>query len=199
MRKARMLSAVVALTLGAGTSSPAWAQAPSVARVEAFGSAGLGPMWDDESALGTGGVFGAGIGYRLFPRFSVEFLVGYRKHNRDFESGVRFGADAWAPTGRAAYYLSDRAFQPYVGGSVGRDRVTRRSEFPDDCEIDGMGRYTCQTVQRTQRAVVARSLAAFSGVRLAVDEHSFVRPEVEIRFAGEFVMIGGSVALGWSW
>jgi hypothetical protein len=156
-------------------------------------------MWDDESLLGTGGVFGAGAGYRLSRRLGIELLIDYRRHDRRFTSGVRFAADVWAPAGRVSYYFSDRTIQPYVGGSIGSFRVTRTSEFPDDCRPDGIGRSTCPTVQRTQRSVVARSVAGFTGVRLAVDEHAFVRPEAGIGFAGEFLMIGGSVAVGWRW
>jgi hypothetical protein len=156
-------------------------------------------MWDDESLLGTGGVVGAGVGYRLSRRLGVEFLVDRREHDRRFTSGVRFAANGWAANGRVMYYFSDRAVQPYAGGSVGALRVARSSELPDDCGINGAGQFRCLAVQRGQRTDSVRSLAGFAGVRIAVNEHLFLRPEVEVATAGEFMSIGGRMAVGWGW
>jgi len=200
MRNAQFLPVLlVSLVLVSAWPVTTWAQSPSSARVEILGSAGAGPLWDDESLLGTGGVVGAGVGYRLSKPLGVEFLVDRREHDRRFASGVRFAADGWAASGRVLYYFSDRAIEPYVGGSVGTLWVVRTSEFPDQCGLHAAAQFRCLPVRHQQRTESARSVAGLAGVRIAMNEHLFLRPEVEVATAGEFLSIGGRIGVGWGW
>ena len=42
-------------------------------------------------------------------------------------------------------------------------------------------------------------LSGVAGIRVPLGPHLFVRPEVEMAFAGEHLRLSGAAAVGWSW
>jgi hypothetical protein len=156
-------------------------------------------MWDDESLLGTGWAIGGGIGYRFPGNVGVELLIDRRDHDRRFSSGVRFTARGSRVTGRLAYYGRGPRVRWYAGGALGTMEIERRSEFPDECGFDAAGMYRCAGTLVFERTVRERVLAGMTGVRIALNERMFLRPEFELSVAGEFVTMGGAVSVGWGW
>ena len=163
--------------------APVLAQTTATSGPYLLGAAGVGQLWDDESSLGVATNMGGGIGYRLSPRIDVDLLVDRRDHDRRFESGVRFDAGMIRATGRGLVYFSSGSVQPYVGGAVGAARIRRITEFPGLPRRDG--------------PTSATTTSAIAGVRILADPRLFVRPEFEIGRAGEYLMIGGAVSIGW--
>ena len=176
----------------------AWGQVGDDSGIELFSSVGAGPMWDDESLLGIGGVLGAGVGYRV-RRLGVEIVADRRWHDRSFASNVRFTAEATRVTGRILYMFPGGGARPYVGGAAGWAQVHRTSEYPDDCAFGPGGQFRCQGTERFRSTHRPRALAAVAGLRVPVAHGFFLRPELELGLAGEFVTIGGTVAAGWRW
>jgi opacity protein-like surface antigen len=167
--------------------------------VDLVGVIGAGPMWDDESSLGLGGMTGAGIGYRFPGGLSVELLVDRRYHDRRFRSDVRFSAHAGRTSGRLLYYFPGARVRAYVGGTVGAMRVEQRSEFPGQCGFDAGGQFSCPAVSTFEREISNGSFGAVTGVRISLTDRVFVRPEFEFAKAGEFITLGGAVGVGWGW
>jgi Outer membrane protein beta-barrel domain len=167
------------------TAAPATvlAQASAGSGPYVVGAAGAGQLWDDESSIGVATNLGGGVGYRVARPLDVEFLVDRRDHDRRFTSGVRFEAGMIRAIGRALVYFSSAGVQPYVGGAVGAARVHRATEFPG--------------LPRRDDTSTATSTSAIAGVRIFADPRLFVRPEFEIGRAGEYLMMGGSVSVGW--
>jgi len=163
--------------------APVSAQATAGSGPYVVGAAGAGQLWDDESSIGVATNLAGGVGYRVAPRLDVELLVDRRDHDRRFSSGVRFDAGMIRATGRALVYFSSAAVQPYAGGAVGAARIHRITEFPGLPRRDGTSSAT--------------SASAIAGVRMFADPRLFVRPEFEIGRAGEYLMMGGSVSVGW--
>lgn len=186
---------VLGLVVAAGGWQPIQAQAGTERGVEVFVSAGPSWMWSDESYLGQGIVGGAGVAYRL-RRLGLELVVDHRRHGRDFEgSGVMFESDATRVAGRAIVHVGRAKAQPYAGGLFGYARVHHMSDFPDDCEFVDHRR-VCRSRVRFTSTEHMRVLGAVAGVRVALRDRWFVRPEFELAFPKEGIMMGATVAIG---
>ena len=164
---------------------------PSVAAAQSispdiFGKLGFSQFWDDESYLSTGGVAGAGAALNLPHGFAVEALMDKYGNDRRYESGVHFHADITRVSGRAMKYFRSGPIQPYVGGSLGVARVRRLNEFPT-----GNSQRTSNT--NVDHTVVRGGVA---GVRFAINQHAFIRPEFEMSVARDYLRLEGTASFG---
>jgi hypothetical protein len=197
-RVIRLLPVVLVFVFGLGEGQTIRAQAGTERGVEAFVSAGPSWMWSDESYLGLGIVGGGGVAYRL-GRLGLEFVVDHRRHGREFEgSDVLFESNATRVAGRALFHMGRAAAQPYVGGLLGFARIHHMTDFPDDCEFVEH-RPVCRSRVRFTSTHNVRVIGAVAGVRVAVRDRWFVRPEFEMAFPEEGIMIGATVVIGRGW
>jgi len=113
-------------------------------RGEMFGTVGVGKTYDDEGSLGSGFNGGGGIGYRMRPKFAVEFDFSAFRHERETSFGLLlFSGSGIFATGNALYYFGSGSgrVQPYVIGGAGilHKRNTSSFEGQPPLDISGTG------------------------------------------------------------
>jgi len=180
-----MRHAALLVTLLFTLRFPAVLSAQSTTSPEIFVRTGLVQLWDDEGNIGIGPSIGIGAGIRLPHGIAIEGLVERHTNDRNFSSGVAFNSTVVGAAGRIAKYVGSSRTQPYFGGSAGITRVKTISQFPG--------------FPTNERSTTSRTLGGFAGIRFAVGQRVFVRPEFEVSQAGEHLRIGGSVAAGFGW
>jgi opacity protein-like surface antigen len=194
----RVFWTVLILSLPGGLwTTDAFAQAPATGGLEIFAAAGPSWMWDDEGYLGTAVAAGGGVAFRR-GALGLEAVVDHRRHQPDFNNAVIFRTRQTRVMGRVLYFFGTARAQPYVGGSVGLAHVDRFSEFPDDCRFVDHVR-VCDGVRRFESRDSSRALGGIGGVRVALNERWFIRPEFELAHAGNDITMGAMVAVGRSW
>jgi opacity protein-like surface antigen len=175
--------------------SPAFASAQAI---EIFATTGAVQVLDDEGSLGVGVPIGGGIGFRSPHGWGIEVLAETQKAVRDFDGGVRFDSTVTAARGRILKYFGSGGTQPYAGAGLGVMRLTSTREFPTGCAfVNNVFSCTGRDISRSESS--NGTLSGFAGVRIAAGNVLFVRPEFEVSKAGEYMRIGGTVAIGASW
>jgi hypothetical protein len=192
----RVLRGCVLAALITGWPALAFGQG-SDSGFETFALAGAGGMWEDEGYLGLGWALGGGFGYRV-RAVGFEGVVDHRRHTRNFDSGVVFKARAIRSTGRVLYYFRRRPTGPYLGAQIGFSLVNRESNFPLNCRPFGP-QLRCDGTERFESSDLARVLGPVAGVRFALDNGWFVRPEFEISPASASTTMSGLVVAGKTW
>lgn len=166
-------------------------------RGEVFGAVGAGKTYDDEGSLGSGFNGGGGVGYRIRPKFGVEFELSGFRHERETSSGsLLFRGNGVFATGNAVYYFGSgtgRA-QPYVIGGAGVLHKRNTSSFEGGPRLDFSG--------------TGFALNGGAGVKIFVRPRFSIRPEFRV-FAGgagsqrvveaPFVVIRASIGAAYHW
>jgi hypothetical protein len=138
------------------------------------------------------------VGFKSPHGWGIELLAETQTAKRDFESDVRFDSTVTAGRARVLKYFGTGRSQPYAGGSLGMTRVRSTRGSPTGCAlVNNVFTCTGRDVFRSQST--AGALSGFGGLRIAVGDVMFVRPEFELSKAGEHMRIGGIVAIGASW
>jgi opacity protein-like surface antigen len=181
--------------LGALILTPVLASAQSI---DVFALTGAVQVWDDEGNIGAGMPIGGGIGFRSPHGWGIEALAETQEAERNYDSGVRFDSTVTAARGRIMKYFGSGRTQPYAGAGLGVTRVKSTRESPADCALVN-NVFTCAGRDIFRSDSTKGTLSGFGGVRIAAGNVLFVRPEFELSRAGEYMRIGGTVAIGASW
>lgn len=163
-------------------------------RGEVYGVIGYGGNADDEGGIGKGVAGGGSVGWRVTPRFGVEFDVNAYRHVRDFGGNGRFSGRGEYYTGNLLWHFSRGRIQPYVVGGAGALRHTLTTTLSGP----GLG---------------ARTISGFAldlgfGVKGFISDRWSIRPEVR-GWAGGSGVEGGieaplahgriSIGIGYHW
>lgn len=176
-------------------AAPAHASAQSV---EVFAASGVLRLWDDEGNLGAGVPVGGGLGFKWPNGWGIELLADTQKARREFDSDVQFDSTVTGARARIIKYFGTGRIQPYAGGSLGVMRVETTREAPSGCSIVN-NVFTCTGRDIFQSDSTDAAWGGFAGVRIPAGSVMFVRPEFEISKAGQYMRLGGLVAVGASW
>jgi hypothetical protein len=133
---------------------------------EAFGTIGLGRIYDDEGSLGQGLNGGGGFGYRLSPRFGVEAGINAFRTSREFSSAYpAYRANGVLLSGSGLLYFGHGIAQPYLALGAGLLHYRNVSDF------SGM---------TTGRSSNGLAVNAGFGLRIFATRQISIRPEVRI-------------------
>jgi hypothetical protein len=86
---------------------------------ELFGTLGYGKLYEDEGSLGSGGIFGGGIGYRITGRSQVNFE--FSVHNNERADNRLFFSEGttYITGGSYQYHFASGKVQPYIEVGAG--------------------------------------------------------------------------------
>jgi hypothetical protein len=133
---------------------------------EVFGAVGLGRVYDDEGSLGRGINGGAGLGYRLSPRFGVEAEANFFGTSREFSPAYPpYRANGILLSAGGLLYFARQTAQPYLVFGAGLLHFRNVSDFSGTS---------------TGRSGNGLALNAGFGVRIFASSHFSIRPEVRV-------------------
>ncbi len=169
--------------------------------IELFVATGAVQLWDDEGSLGLGLPVAGGVGFRSSHGWGVEALIEGQQAKRRFggPNDVRFDSTVVAGRARLLKYFGNGRTQAYAGGGSGITRIKSTYDYPADCALSPSNQFHCANRDLHRSTSTSGTLSGLAGVRIAVGEHLFVRPEFELSRAGEYLRIGGIVAMGAAW
>jgi len=121
--------------------------------------------------------------------WGIELLAETQKANRHFDSDVLFDSTVTAARARLLKYFGGGRTQPYAGGSLGVTRITSTRESPTGCALVN-NVFTCTGRDMFRTESTAGTLSGSAGVRIAVGNVMFVRPEFKLSKAGEHMRLG---------
>jgi hypothetical protein len=153
-------------------------------RSEVFGSIGYASVADDEGSLGGGISGGVGAGFRLTPRFGVEFDFDTLRNRRTTSGGsLEFAGHGYVASGSGVLYFRRGRVQPYLALGAGVLHYTSENGFSGTPAVKRSG---------TGAAAIAGLGALFF-----VSPHVSLRPDLRMiaGSAGGIQVIEGPVML----
>ena len=169
--------------------------APAVAQAkekEVFFDVGVARFGDDEGSLGTGGLYGGGVGIRPVPLLGFEFAVQGARHSRNTSGGaLHFEGTPVFYSGNVLLHFPGVVVRPYVSAGLGAMHWSGSQRLRSSTGgVDTI----------TNRSADEFAMNFGGGLKISVLPHLAVRPE--LRFYNTrhgFGMIQATIGLSLHW
>lgn len=189
----RLTHAFLSVMLTCLTPGLAAAQDEPAPRGVVFGEVGYARTWDDEGLLGSGASLGAGIGFRVSPRTTIQAIFERIPYHRDAEHLVFDGRVLFVGA-EAAFQSTARTVRPFatIGAGLMMD--------------DGLWTRKAVVEEQIDRSYQLAAMTASGGIDFAVSKAMSIR--ASLRFHGlldtgddlaPHIIIQPGIGVAWRW